>query len=321
MVIRSACLIFVGGMLGVAAQAAAQAGYPQPQPQPQPQYAPPPGQPAPAPQPQYQQPVPQQQYQQPAPAPQPQYQPAPAAQPAPAPGAYPQPQPAPFGAQPAPAPGYPPAPDQQQQYSGFPVPPPDTSVPPPGGIPNGAFQLGLSTTLVRYEPLTLEDEAGNEQDNSELFWGIGENPLALELGYGLSDQLVFGGIVGLGGSSNSVGENQDESKFTFELGPKLDYMFSPGAKVNPFIGALVLVHLESTTIEQGTTKQEQSATAFLFLARIGLRAFVTDTFSIDPALVAGGGLGSGSVESGGEFDFDLTGFRIGLNIGFSGWML
>jgi hypothetical protein len=312
MVIRSACLLFVGGALcGIATQAAAQAGYPQPQPQqPQPTYAPPPGQPAPQAQPVYQQPQPQ--YVQPAP------QPAPA--PAPAPG-YPQPAPAPFGAQPAPAPapapGYPAPP--AQQYPGFPVPPPDTTQPPPGGIPDGAFQLGLYTTFVRYSPTHFETDAGGERDDAELVWGLADNPVVLELGYGLSEQLVFGGTLGLGGTSLNREEGGQEvldaSAFKFELGPKLDFMFSPGAKVNPFIGAQVLLHLESSD-------PDLSALAFLFLARIGLRAFVTDTFSIDPALVAGGGIGSGSSgEGAAEFDFDITGFRVGLNVGFSGWML
>jgi hypothetical protein len=310
MVIRSAYLLVAGAALcGIATHAAAQAGYPQqPQPQAQPAYAPPPAQPVQA-QPVYQQP--QAQYQQPAP------QPTPA--PAPAPG-YPQPAPAPFGAQPqpapAPAPGYPPPP--AQQYPGFPVPPPDTMQPPPGGIPEGAFQLGLYTTFVRYEPLHLEDEAGGERDDTELFWGLAENPVVLELGYGLSDKLVLGGTLGLGGRSitqESGGQEQEGSEFMFELGPKLDFMFSPGAKVNPFIGAQVLVHLESF-------EPDTSVTAFLFLARFGLRAFVTDSFSIDPALVAGGGIGSGSGGDGpAEYDFDVSGFRVGLNLGFSGWML
>jgi len=310
MVIRSACLLVVGGALcGIAAQAAAQAGYPQqPQPQPQPVYQQQPVQPQPI----YQQPQPQ--YVQPAP------QPAPAPAPAPAPG-YPQPAPAPFGAQPAPAPapapGYPPPP--AQQYPGFPVPPADTMQPPPGGIPDGAFQLGLYTTFVRYEPLHLEGENGGEQDVSTLTWGLGNNPVALELGYGFTDQLVFGGTLGLGGTSQTIEQGNaesDSSEFAFEFGPKLDFMFSPGAKVNPFIGAQVLVRLDSS--DPGDT----SITSFLFLARIGLRAFLTDTFSLDPALVAGGGIGSGSAEgAAGDQDFDVSGFRIGLNLGFSGWML
>jgi opacity protein-like surface antigen len=318
MVIRSAChanapalrggasLWIIGCGLfgsGLAAHAAAQAGYPAPPPaQPQQPYA----QPSPVqPQPVYQQPAPQ---------------PAPPA----APPGYPQPQPAPFGAQPqpaAPAPGYPAPP---AQYSPFPVPPPDNMQAPPSGIPNGAFQLGLSTTFVRYEPLHAEvDNNGGERDTSFLKWGLAENPVVLELGYGFTDRLVFGGTLGLGGSSTTYSTpgtaDADDSKFMFEFGPKLDFMFSPGSKVNPFIGALVLVHLESSTDPAGT---DDSTTAFLFLARVGLRAFLTDSFSIDPALVAGGGFGSGSVDQGGaSVDYSVSGFRIGLNIGFSGWML
>jgi len=299
MVIRFARLLVVAGALcGIATQAAAQAGYPQPQPQPQPTYAPPPAQPQPV-------------------------QP----QPAPAPG-YPQPAPAPFGAQPqpapAPAPGYPPPP--AQQYPGFPVPPADTMQPPPGGIPDGAFQLGLFTTFVRYEPIKISVENnGPEYDISTLKWGIADNPVGIELGYGLSDMVVFGGVVGLGGTSNSQSSDGqadiDTSEFALELGPKLDLMFSPGSTVMPFIGAQVLLHLESQDAGGGA---ETSNTVFLFVARGGLRAFVADSFSIDPAVFFGGGFGSGSQNGGGgatDVDYDVSGFRVGLSLGFSGWML
>jgi hypothetical protein len=291
----------------------AQAGYPaQPQPQPQQPYA----QPSPVqPQPIYQQPQPQPQpYAQPAP------QPAPAGQPV-----YAQPQPAPFGAQPqpAPAPGYPTA---SAQYPGFPVPPADNTPQPPAGIPEGAFQLGLFTTIVRYEPLNISVENnGPEYDVSTLKWGIADNPIGIELGYGLSEMIVFGGVIGLGGSSDSQSSQGqadiDSSSFALELGPKLDLMFSPGSKVMPFIGAEVLLHLDSSSAGGGA---KTSSLVFIFEARGGLRAFLTDSLSLDPALFFGGGFGSGSQNAGGgqtDVDYSVSGFRVGLSLGFSGWMI
>jgi hypothetical protein len=198
--------------------------------------------------------------------------------------------------------------------------------PPPGGIPDGAFQLGLFTTLVRYEPLSISPENnGGDLSTSNLVWGIGNNPVGLELGYGLSDMIVFGGVVSLGGSSDSRkpdgGTESSSSAFGVELGPKIDLMFSPGSKVMPFIGAEVLLHSDSQSADGGF---EASNLSFIFEARGGLRAFLTDSFSLDPALFFGGGFGSGSENDGGgaaDIDYSISGFRVGLSIGLSGWML
>jgi hypothetical protein len=314
MVIRSAWWILGCGLLGsgVASHVAAQAGYPQPAPQ-QPYAQPAPVQPQPV-------------YQQPAPQPQPAYpQPAPSPVPAAQPYGQPAPQPAPFGAQPQPAPaaGYPTA---SAQYPNFPVPPPDNTQPPPGGVPDGAFQLGLFTTLVRYEPLAIEAENnGGKVDISNLVWGIANNPIGIELGYGLSDMIVFGGVVSIGGSSDSQkpdgGTESSTSSFALELGPKIDLMFSPGSKVMPFIGAEVLLHTDSQSADGGF---EASNLSFIFEARGGLRAILTDSFSLDPALFFGGGFGTGSQNNGGgaaDQDYSISGFRVGLSIGLSGWMI
>jgi hypothetical protein len=103
----------------------------------------------------------------------------------------------------------------------------------------------------------------------------------------------------------------------FESGPKLDFQFGAGSKVQPFVGILALIRLES-----GERGSDYNAFMFEPLARVGLRAFITDSLSLDPALVAGAGFGSGSVDQGGtDADFSVSGFRVGLNVGFSGWML
>jgi hypothetical protein len=195
---------------------------------------------------------------------------------------------------------------------------------PVGPVPtlDGAIQLGLMLPVVRYQPIGLEVEnGGQEVDISRLDWAIAENAVVLEIGYGLTESLVLGGQLGIGGESTTQEQmgfaDQESSEFSFLFGPKLDYMFSPGSKVNPFAGAVVLIGVDST--DGGGL--ETSSTVFRFLGRIGLRAFLADAFSIDPALVVGAGVGSASQDGGaGETDLSVTGFQVGLDIGFSGWM-
>lgn len=326
--------LIVAVVLGVASWSAARAhAQQQPGQYQYPTAAPVPGQPAPQ-QPYQQQPgyqPPPQQPQQPQ-QPVPPYQPPPQGyQPAPQPQPYPQPAPPPQGYQPAPQPPVQqPAPygapaSEYGAQPGYPAPAPVPMPEEPAGpVPtlDGAVQLGLYLPVVRYLPVGLEFENGGaEVDVSRLDWGIAENPVSLEIGYGLTDSLVLGGQLGIGGESSTQEQmgfaDQESSEFNFQFGPKLDYMFSAGSKVNPFAGAVVLVGIDSTD----NNGAEFSTTVFRFLGRIGLRAFLADSFSIDPALVVGAGVGSASQDDGtNEADLSVTGFQVGLDIGFSGWM-
>jgi len=125
--------------------------------------------------------------------------------------------------------------------------------------------------------------------------GIADNGVSIEMGYGLSDRLVLGGRLELGGESTSFEQNDqdagDTSSFQVFVGPKLDFMFSPTSKINPFVGAVVgLNHLSGDT---------ESQTMFVLLGRVGFRFFLTEGFSLDPALEGGFAIGGGSVDSEG----------------------
>jgi hypothetical protein len=277
-------------------QAAPQVQYAQPvQPGPQGQYA----QPQAAPQVQYAQPqaAPQVQYAQPQAAPQLQY-----AQPMPQ-GQYTQP-------------GYPVAGYSQPAAR---APAPDSGV-------DGAFQLGLSTGVLSYQSTSFElENDGPTVDASSVTWGI-RNDVSVELGYGLSRNIVLGGVLNLGGDSNTAKQrnapDQNESEFSLALGPKLDVMFGSGGKVMPFVGALVLVDHQSGDTGDGN---ESSQTVFSFGARLGLRAFLVESLSLDPSIFVGGHVGSGSSKSTDnastfEQDYSVSGFQIGVNIALSGWL-
>src|SRR5688572_11493099 len=169
----------------------------------------------------------------------------------------------------------------------------------------GAFQLGLSTSFVSYTSGTSEAEVPGDDvsvDVSEVDWGLtGENGVVLELGYGVTDIVILGGFVQLGGSSQSTqvdlpGEPEvDRTEFGLVIGPKIEAMFSPGSTVRPFIGAGVGFLLSSTDDED--TGTDTSLTGVQLLGRVGLRAFAAEGFSIDPAIVFGWATASGEVET------------------------
>lgn len=188
----------------------------------------------------------------------------------------------------------------------------------------GALQLGLGTSVFSYSSASLEAEAQGvtqDLDISTTRWGLSDTQATLELGYGLSDMIVLGGFAQLGGASTTteIGATEsEESSFSLVIGPKIDFMFSPGQTVRPFVGAAL--GLSSSSTEAGTA--ETSTTALQLLGRVGIRAFLADGFSLDPALTLGwASLLSGDLDLG-VADADLSGsaFNIGVAVGFSGWL-
>lgn len=194
----------------------------------------------------------------------------------------------------------------------------------------GAFQLGLSTSFISYTSGTTEVELPTgdvSADVSEVNWGFtGDNGVVLELGYGVTDIVILGGFVQLGGSSQTTqvdlpGEPEvDRTEFNLLIGPKVDVMFSPGNAVRPFIGAGVAFAMSK--IDDEDTGNDTSLTGVNLIGRVGLRAFAAPGFSIDPAVVFGWGAAWGEVDTG-PTDVDTNGsaFNVGLGLGFSGWIL
>ena len=187
----------------------------------------------------------------------------------------------------------------------------------------GAFQLGLGTSILTYESITttVETAAGDQDtDSSTTTWGVRDEVVG-ELGYGLTESLVLGGFVQLGGSSTTTepegGEETETSEFGLFLGPKLDFMFMPGQKVQPFVGAVAGLAMASA--DNGAF--ETSLTGFQLMGRAGIRAFLADSFSLDPALALSWVTASGEADSGPvNVDISASGFTIGVMLGVSGWL-
>ncbi len=188
------------------------------------------------------------------------------------------------------------------------------------------FQIGLATPIIAYSTGSIEYEGGGpfdtEVDVSSTQWGLG-HAVAGEFGYGLNDALVLGAFLQLGGESQTLefenGTEDDTDSFRFFLGPKIDYMFLEGKTVRPFVGGIVGLTVDSS--DSGTT--ETSLTGFQLQGRVGLRAFVTETFSIDPAFYMGWETASGEVEPPApapSTDVSASAFNVGVTVGVSGWV-
>lgn len=196
----------------------------------------------------------------------------------------------------------------------------------------GRLQLSLGTYFVRFTSMSqsFADNPTGDLSVSDLKWGFsGSSPVILEGGYGITDNIVIGGVLQLGGLSNTVeadmgGAKIETSGLDLLIAPKFDYQFSPTAKVNPFVGGMLGIEVNSASAPGGVGgTTDDSQLNFTLLARGGLRCFLFDGLSIDPAIVFGFRIGSGTTKLGGaaaDLDYSLSGFRLGLSVSMSGWL-
>ena len=221
-----------------------------------------------------------------------------------------------------------------------------------------ALQIGLGTDFVSYSNYTQRvttppiaapgapPPAGAtvdyKNDIHQTRWGVSDHSnVNLEIGYGLNDNWVIGGLLVLGGWSDSQHEgilaspqNQQRSTFNLFIGPKVDYMFLPESRVRPFLGAAIglsrtTYNLTNTNpLSVTTTGESWGYTGVGLFLRGGIRWFLTPGFSLDPAFVFGFSSMTGSAQGvpgrcgldTANYDSGLTGFSVGLGVTASGWV-
>lgn len=297
-----------GGVAQVAAQSYAQ-GYGQQQQQQYPE------------QQQYQQQYPQQQEMQPQPPPG--YFPTPDAQ-----GSYG------YQQQYAPNAMYP-----QQQQQGYGMQPAAAEEQPLVSSVEGAFQVSAGLGVLQYQSLTISQTgmtppavvdpmampgappvAAAPAVQQGLYGKIDRHPINLELGYGLSKNILLGAILSMSGSSETLeinGAKAPVSDFMFTLAPKFDYQLSPTSRFNPFIGGIVSLTLHN----KKSWPYKDARTLFGVAARGGIRYFVLEQLSIDPSLSLGYMFGSGTqkVETTTpiEFEDSVSGPFFAVSMGVS----
>jgi hypothetical protein len=190
----------------------------------------------------------------------------------------------------------------------------------------GAFQLALVTDLLSYSSATIEfDETGVEVETTVLNWGVRDN-VALELGYGITDMLVLGAFVRLGGETVTVapqlGGDTENSDVGVLIGPKLDVVFGTSrSEVRPFAGFAVA--LESTTVNDEDMGLETSLLGLNLQGRVGLHWFVMPAISVDPVFAFAWGTANGEVdEIQGDDSLEVsgTGINVSAMLGLSAWI-
>jgi hypothetical protein len=195
-------------------------------------------------------------------------------------------------------------------------------------IGKGSLSLTMTTTLASYSQLTFVLQPPGSADMSgtitNVAWGPSVNPVTLEVGYALSSHALLGVYLELGGSTltteiQDLGINQELSSARFLLGPKFEFLFSDSGTLRPF----VLGVAGFTWAPQQNTAESISLTGFQVLAGAGLHWHVSEGFSIDPALHAGGGTGWGTVNQGVYHNVPAHGSLVtaGLVLGATGWVL
>lgn len=224
-------------------------------------------------------------------------------------------------------------PQQQQQGYGA----PEAQAAPLVSSVKGAFQLSAGLSLLQYQSVSASQTGMNPPPIVDpaappgtppvaaaaqaMYGRTTSHPLHLEVGYGVTDNILIGALFQLASYGETIEANGGKTPmndFSFTVAPKFDYQFSPSARLNPFVGALVSITLHSKKY----TTLTNSNTLYGIAARAGLRYFVLDQLSIDPLVTLGLNFGSGkqkieAMPTPIEFENSLSGFQFALAMGVS----
>jgi hypothetical protein len=172
---------------------------------------------------------------------------------------------------------------------------------------DGAIVISVSTTLASYSKLdyTLELPRPLHETPgaiSGVMFGPSANPVTFEFGYHLSAAFNLGLLLEVGSTTlrtESQRFNIDDSEMLarFLVGPRAEFVFGSGS-LRPYVVGVVGF---TTAPRQDTSPQEDVSRTVRFngiegLLGVGLHWFLTDSFSIDPALRAGFGGGRGTID-------------------------
>jgi hypothetical protein len=208
----------------------------------------------------------------------------------------------------------------------------------PAGPPAPSFELALTTTLASYSKLaySLAIPVVGETEGAitSTAFGPSANPVTLEFGYLLSSQFSVGVLLELGSTSTDtnseqLGIDENQTLARFMVGPRATYLFSDSGAVRPF--AMLAVGFTSAPQTDSADARSISFSGLQAMAGLGLHWFLAPSFSIDPALRAGWGVGSGKIDQSYEDsagmphdfkDVGATGTLLtgAVLLGASGWL-
>lgn len=142
------------------------------------------------------------------------------------------------------------------------------------------------------------DVLDGERERQDTFNLIGGAPIlavggvgppgnfGLGYGYGVTDKVVIGARLGLGWQHRSTPEPDGaaSSSLGYWFSPYFEYVFRPGTRVRPFLGARLGLTGSVGATRTGDMVGRVGTIGPIFGAGVGVHAFVTERVSIDPGI-------------------------------------
>ena len=197
---------------------------------------------------------------------------------------------------------------------------------------DGRVRLGFESGLLEHQSFTRTGLSSSdgfnppvEQDTDvrATTVGIGSLPFGPLVGYGFSNTVMLVGQFSILNQTRKFGDDESSDFFGAGVSASIAYVAETGS-VRPFVGPIL--GYEHTKAESGPRSESQDL--FSIGAQVGLLGFAASSFSIDPSVVIAYNTGGGTTQSffngtpnaGGEREYDLSGFTIGLRLAMSGWI-
>ena len=186
---------------------------------------------------------------------------------------------------------------------------------------DGVVHLSLDGSILDYRSVSLAaNEIGSSDSatSSTASYGIVGSGLGFGVGIGITSRCLLGAKLVVAGTTLG-GAYGDQQATSVQLTPRIEYVFGRGT-ARPFIAGLIGIDHEYESVP------EASATSFAAGGGAGVHLFLTPSFSLDPSFTVLGYAGSERVTGAStafgadSLDYSLTGYRILLSIGMSGWL-
>lgn len=192
---------------------------------------------------------------------------------------------------------------------------------------DGVVRVAFGAALVEHARTQLEFERPNLLGETNLAlshteWGSEAPSVFIDVGYGLSNWVVLGAFVQIGGASfrlqsGASGLADDACACLLVVGPRAEIVFAPGSEVRPFAAASV--GFAAVSAEAGENRA--SLRGLELTGELGLHWFAATGVSLDPAVQVGWGIASGDLDAFGEqIELRATTWNLALALSVSGWI-
>lgn len=177
----------------------------------------------------------------------------------------------------------------------------------------GRVRVGVEGALLSHRGYSVSGDSMPSTSASETSLGPSAAPFGVGVGTSLTESVWLDGRLLLGTSDRSVDSGPSATTRMVAIHAVPAYVFD-GDAFHPYVGVDLGYEHEKTTASGAA---DASASLGTIGAVLGARCFVTDSFSVDPALTASWEKGT---ESLGDVSLDRSGFGLTLGVALSGWV-